>query len=197
MSFAYLIDSSLSTLISPDLVRAGLFYHIFTFLSLEGAWLFIWMICIGAISLWEIYHHHDRYKFVNKLFALGISVFIPVLIVTILIHFIIKPAIARQRPYIVYQVAAPCPKDYSFPSGHAAAAAAAATSSMWYDHNRKRDKLYLILAIGISYSRIALMCHYVGDVLIGGIIGYLAAHIFIVCCGSMIRSLAFSRHRKT
>lgn len=197
MNYIYSIDSFVTALLSPNLVRQGLFYYLFTFLSLEGAWIFLWIFCIGVICWWELYRHKDQRQFVRRVLTLAISITIPVTLVTLLVHFVIKPYIARPRPYTVYATSAPCPKDFSFPSGHAAAATAAATISMWYDHNRKRDKVYLLLAIAIAYSRIALTCHYLGDVIAGGILGYVTSYAFIYYFWSKVKSLGSFRRHKT
>ena len=70
-----------------------------------------------------------------------------------------------------------CPKDFSFPSAHAATAFAAATILTFFD--KKHRWFYYTVAILISYSRIYLGCHYFLDVIAGAIIGYIISRLLL------------------
>lgn len=63
----------------------------------------------------------------------------------------------------------------SFPSGHTATAFAVATILALYSSNRWVSLIYLLLAIGVGYSRIYLGSHFLEDVLAGSIIGIVFA----------------------
>lgn len=63
----------------------------------------------------------------------------------------------------------------SFPSGHTATAFAVATILALYSSNKWISLLYLLLAIGVGYSRIYLGQHFLEDVLAGSIIGVVFA----------------------
>lgn len=85
---------------------------------------------------------------------------------------ILKPLIARVRPYDVnaaVQLLIPRPTDFSFPSGHAAASFTAA-SALYFS----RHKLWipaLLLSALIAFSRLYLYVHYPTDVLAGMLLG--------------------------
>lgn len=64
-----------------------------------------------------------------------------------------------------------CPSDYSFPSGHAAIAWAGAYILVKFDSKKRRELVYCLIATFVSFSRIYLSCHYLGDVLAGAIYG--------------------------
>ena len=98
------------------------------------------------------------------------------LIGTLLINnMLIKNLVARTRPYEVIEgltYLIPKPREYSFPSGHAASSFAAA----WVMF-RQLPKRYgvpaLLLAILIALSRLYVGVHYPSDVLFGMISGTL------------------------
>jgi hypothetical protein len=77
---------------------------------------------------------------------------------------------ARTRPDAVRLVMAAPPLP-SFPSGHAALAAATAT--VWWLHHgwNRRTAAFLLLAVGIAYSRVYLGHHFPTDVLAGVVWG--------------------------
>jgi undecaprenyl-diphosphatase len=92
----------------------------------------------------------------------------------IMCNIIIKPMVARIRPFdvntnIILLIKAPA--DFSFPSGHTAAAFSA-TFSLAFGKN----KIWIpsaILASLIAFSRLYLYVHYPSDVLAGFILGML------------------------
>ncbi|AXY77288.1 PAP2 family protein [Paraflavitalea soli] len=59
----------------------------------------------------------------------------------------------------------------SFPSGHTVTAFAVATILALHTRNKWASLLYLILAVGVGYSRIYLGQHFLEDVLAGSIVG--------------------------
>ena len=101
--------------------------------------------------------------------ALGIDV--------IITNFIIKPIVARPRPYdaFPYLTSLVGPKeDFSFPSGHTAAAFAC-TFVMLKLMPKKYSVPALILAILIALSRVYVGVHYPSDVIGGFFIGLISA----------------------
>ncbi len=95
-----------------------------------------------------------------------------ILCTSLVINWVIKPAVARPRPFErtpALHVIGPRPRDPSFPSGHSGnAAAAAMVLSIALPAGRV---LWWLLAGGIGYSRIYLGDHFPLDVLVGGAIG--------------------------
>lgn len=63
----------------------------------------------------------------------------------------------------------------SFPSGHSTSVFALATLLALFSNNKKWNVLYLIAAVAVGYSRIYLGQHFLGDVLVGSLIGVSSA----------------------
>ncbi len=85
-------------------------------------------------------------------------------------NIVLKQLFERHRPPdTLITVSDICPKDFSFPSGHASTAFAAAFTLASFD--KKRVYLYYILALLIGISRIYLGCHYAYDVFAGAMVG--------------------------
>jgi membrane-associated phospholipid phosphatase len=96
----------------------------------------------------------------------------------LLANGIIKPLVGRERPFVHGPAASPMvwqPTTRSFPSGHAASAAAgaAALARVW----PPAAAPLTVLAALIALSRVALGVHYVGDVLVGILVGLFAASL--------------------
>ena len=93
-------------------------------------------------------------------------------------NMILKPLIARMRPFTVntaVELLIPPPTDFSFPSGHTYASFASATAV--FRNSRKIGIPALILASLIAFSRLYLYVHYPTDVLFGILHGVLAGWI--------------------
>ncbi len=65
----------------------------------------------------------------------------------------------------------------SFPSGHATSIFALATMLALFEKNKKWNVGYLVAAVAVGYSRIYLGQHFLGDVLVGSLVGVLLAVI--------------------
>lgn len=94
----------------------------------------------------------------------------------ILCNVILKPLVARIRPFDVntaIQLIVKRPHDYSFPSGHTAASVTAVVA-LYLAGEKRLWKPALILACLITFSRLYLYVHYPTDIL-GGIIAGIAA----------------------
>jgi membrane-associated phospholipid phosphatase len=63
----------------------------------------------------------------------------------------------------------------SFPSGHSTSVFAMATLLAIFDSNKGGNIIYLIVAVAVGYSRIYLGQHFLGDVLVGSLIGVATA----------------------
>lgn len=97
----------------------------------------------------------------------------------ILCNIILKPLVARMRPFEVYpaiQLLVEAPKDFSFPSGHTAAAFAAVTV-LWLKKDRSLCIPVLILACLMAFSRMYLYVHFPTDVLGGIITGIICGYL--------------------
>lgn len=105
---------------------------------------------------------------------LGITVLIALALCGVIGNLILKPWVARIRPFEANQfldLLIAKPEDFSFPSGHTMSSFAAAV--VIFLNNKKYGWAALILATVISFSRLYLYVHYPSDILIGLIIGVL------------------------
>lgn len=106
----------------------------------------------------------------------GMVVALSLLLEAICCNLLLKPCIARLRPFSVNGVndsilLLPPPADYSFPSGHTGAAFAAASALL--GSNRRWGIAACLLAVIMGFSRIYLYVHYPTDVLGGMVLGCL------------------------
>ena len=99
----------------------------------------------------------------------------------IICNVILKPIVARIRPYSINQtvhlLVTPL-KDYSFPSGHTAASFAS-VSALYLSGRKRMAAGTLIVSVLIAFSRMYLYVHYPTDVLGGLIIGLLCGWIAV------------------
>lgn len=108
----------------------------------------------------------------------GIAVAMGLVIEALCCNVVLKPLVARIRPYDVnfaVQLLIAKPNDFSFPSGHTAAAFAG-TSALYFSQSRGFIPA-LILSVLIAFSRLYLYVHYPTDVLGGIFLGILAGWI--------------------
>ena len=120
---------------------------------------------------------------IPKYRRIGLAMGIALLTGLLLCNIIMKPAIARIRPYD-YELAhfgktiallIPAQHDFSFPSGHTLASFEAAT--VLFLHNKKFGTAALILACLIAFSRLYLYVHYPTDVLFSVVLGVAIAFL--------------------
>lgn len=163
---------SLDSLVTSSIAR--LFPHniffdtIFSFLSLNGNFLFIWVF----ILLFLFFKERRKDKLVFVYFALS-------LVITLLAANFLKDIFDRPRPWTLIP-----PEDvrcmesnFSFPSGHAAGAMSGAVILAAY--NKKRKYLYYVIAALISLSRIYWQCHYLLDIIFGASLGFLVSYLIL------------------
>ena len=128
----------------------------------------------------------------------GLTVGVALLIGLLICNIVLKPPIARIRPYdlrpIDFELLINKATDFSFPSGHAIAAMEAATVLMI------RDKRFgipaLILGILVSFSRIYLYIHYPSDVITAMILGVIIGIISVVAVDAIWKKAGKLRAEK-
>jgi len=110
----------------------------------------------------------------------GYMVIVALLINVIIGNLILKPVIARIRPFDAdgtLSLLIPKPRDYSFPSGHTMSSFAAALIILYSNHIWGIFAVSLALCIG--FSRIYLLVHYASDVVAGMVIGVIISIVTI------------------
>lgn len=120
--------------------------------------------------------------FPKKTRKYGVMVIVGLLFSLLINDYILKPLIARPRPFdldidwwkaqFVYPEIIKHPDSWSFPSGHTSSSFAAATALVF----TKRKSLYIpggIMAVLIAFSRIYVHVHYPTDVIAGVVVGIL------------------------
>lgn len=163
-------DIQITQFINGLIPHNTLFDLFFSFFSLAGSSLFVWvLVIIFIVVIEEIFHPGIQKRDIKFMVYFLISFFVTVLLTDI----VIKHIIFRPRPFMALHILANCPRDSSFPSSHAATAFASALILSTFD--KKRKWFYYFIAILISLSRIYLQCHYVVDVVAGAIIGTLVS----------------------
>ena len=172
-----LIDTIITIFLRDLIPHNSFFEPVFSFLSLNGFSLAIWVaIIIITTIIEEIYHPGIQKRDKRFIFYFLLSLCIQL----VTVNYLLKPFFYRPRPTTISNIWAgralplqistkSCPIDYSFPSGHAATAFTAAFVLSYFD--KKRRWFYYIIAVLISFSRIYLGCHYFFDVVFGGLLG--------------------------
>ncbi|MPM65649.1 Undecaprenyl-diphosphatase BcrC [bioreactor metagenome] len=108
----------------------------------------------------------------------GAAILLALFFDAILCNLILKPLIARIRPFdvntAVHLLVKP-PQDFSFPSGHTTASFAA-TFALYFSRRRLWVPAF-VLACLISFSRLYLYLHYPTDVAAGILIGVAIGYV--------------------
>jgi len=167
ISLDYFLTNFLSKLIPHNVF----FDYFFSFFSLKGASILVWLLVIVIVVLLEERKNPGISK-LDKKFIILFS--ISFLLTFLLVDIVLKNIFLRPRPMLSDLI---CPHDFSFPSGHAATAFAAAAVTTFFD--KKRKWFYYSVAILIGYSRIYLSCHYLFDVIVGAIIGHIISRLLL------------------
>nr|WP_308565378.1 phosphatase PAP2 family protein [uncultured Peptostreptococcus sp.] len=158
-------DMAILDLIQSN-IRTGFMDAIMPFITQLGDAGLIWIILsIGLIIP-------------KKTRKIGFVMIIALILNGIICNIILKPMLARIRPFDVntaVKLLINKPRDFSFPSGHTSASFTAASVLFF-----RKSKLFvpsLVLAFLISFSRIYLYVHYPSDVLAGLVLGILCGYI--------------------
>lgn len=116
----------------------------------------------------------------KKTRRLGAAMAVAVILVFIIGNLILKPMIARVRPYEInstINLLVAKENDYSFPSGHTYFAFCCAT--VIFMRHKKVGTAFLIFAVFMGLSRLYLYVHFPTDVICGAVLGIIvgiAAH---------------------
>ena len=107
----------------------------------------------------------------------GFSMGAALLMGLVICNLILKPLVARIRPYdyqlehfgVTIQLLIATPHDFSFPSGHTIASFEAATALLL--HDKKLGIPAMVIAALVAFSRLYLYVHYPTDVIASIILG--------------------------
>lgn len=151
---------------SLQLLHSPFLNYIMIFITKLGNGGFIWIVA----TIYLLFQNN------NKLKREGFTIALALIIFSVFGLLILKPIIARPRPFTIDDVSILIkePRDFSFPSGHTGSSFAAA--SVMYFYNKKRGVLALILAGLIAFSRMYLFVHYPSDIIAGLILGIISAY---------------------
>ncbi len=115
----------------------------------------------------------------KKTRPVGLTSMLSIVINVLAVNVIVKPIVARPRPYDVTTALTPLVEhlsDYSFPSGHTACAFACAVV-LFRLLPKKFGIPALVLAFLVAISRLYVGVHYPTDVICGALFGTAAALI--------------------
>lgn len=110
---------------------------------------------------------------IPKTRKIGVVLAVALVFDLILCNFIVKPFVARTRPYDIntsIELLIGRQVDYSFPSGHTAAGITCAVA-LYFMRQKWLWKMTLFLSILIGFSRMYLYVHFPTDIIGGIIIG--------------------------
>ena len=147
-------------------LRCGFLDHVVPWITLLGEAGWIWIL-LAVVLLAR-----------KKTRSLGLAVAISLLVDLVLCNLLLKPLVARPRPFTYrpdLNLLVAAPRDFSFPSGHTAASFAAA-AALAFAHCR-HWRPAMALALLIALSRLYLYVHYPTDVLCGALLGVLCGLI--------------------
>ena len=146
--------------------RTALWDRLMPCISFLGTWGILWIV-ITVLCL--AVKQHRR---------LGISLAFNMGIDLIACNALLKPIVARLRPYVLnttVSLLVPPETEFSFPSGHTLFAFGAATILFMY--NKKVGTAVYVLAALIAFSRLYLYMHFPTDVFFGALFGVVLALI--------------------
>lgn len=115
---------------------------------------------------------------IKKYRKIGIIMAISLILDLLLCNIVLKPLIARPRPFTMrpwIELIIQPPGDFSFPSGHTAASFAIASALLF-----AKNRLWMptmILAVVIAYTRLYLYVHYPTDILGGIAVGFISGFL--------------------
>jgi undecaprenyl-diphosphatase len=120
-------------------------------------------LVVGAILIYIVLRKSGKRRMAWVVFAL-----VPAIIVAFQLSYVLKLWFQVPRPCVDL---ADCPITYSFPSSHAAVLFAFAVVTSLNIKKRLVWILVVVLAVLVSYSRVALNYHTPVDVLAGSLVG--------------------------
>lgn len=170
-------------------LQSSVMNYIARFFTLFGESSFVVLIIVFAIFC----------LLTKKLRKTGCSLFLAIIIGTLITNLIAKPLFARARPYVSLSddeaymawytfAGAFTESDKSFPSGHTTAAFEIALS-FFLTLNKKYSWIFPVVAVFTGFSRIYLMVHFPTDVIGGVIVGVIAGLLAYIIASAIMNKL--------
>jgi len=182
LAYLLLVDRAITNFLF-QLPHNFILNSFFGFFSIKDMSFLIWVLIFFYFVVIEEKKHKEFIIF----FILSL------IISTFLANIVIKNIVHRPRPFHQVQslklkvksykipnyelLITNYPNDFSFPSGHATFAFTAATILAYYD--KKRKKIFYLIAVLIAFSRVYLGYHYFFDVILGAFLGWLIAKVIL------------------
>ena len=144
----------------------------------SNKWIWIPFYAFLAFRIYKIYP--------QRFFSVVVFIGITIALSDQLSSSVIKNLVLRLRPCHdpsiaseVHLVNGYCGGTYGFISSHASNAFALFSFLLFLIRNKSRNLLWIVLvwAIVVSYSRIYLGAHFPGDVICGGIVGFILGFV--------------------
>lgn len=139
---------------------------LFVFITTLGDYMIIWIVITLLLFILKKLSLKKDFIFISLVYFSSFLVN----------DLILKQLFQRDRPFMQYEIFQPlilAPDSHSFPSGHTASSFVAATILSYYFP--KYRVLFYVLAIIIGFSRIYVGVHFLSDVLVGALIGFVIA----------------------
>ena len=167
-------------------LRAPVLNEIMVFITKLGDGGVFWIVVALALLVFK------------KTRKAGIQCAVAMLLTLLVVNAIMKPSIARTRPYDMIEglnILISPSHDFSFPSGHTANS----FSCAWVMLRRLPKKFgvpALVLALLISFSRLYIGVHFPSDVLGGALIAIILAEIGMFAFGKIEKEVLKARKAK-
>lgn len=132
---------------------------------------------------------------IPKTRKIGVYLAVTLVIAFLLNDRVMKPLVARDRPFIQrpeIDTIISRPSGFSFPSGHSASSFA--TAMALFLQNKKWGIGALVIASGVAFSRLYFAVHFPTDVICGSLFGILIA-IAVNLIGKRIEKYLAERKR--
>lgn len=136
---------------------------------------------------------------IKKTRWIGVCIGLALIIDLVCVDFLLKPLIARARPFTLREVELliSAPSGFSFPSGHTASSFAAATAIAAFSHKKKAAAAAAYaLACLIAFSRMYLFVHYPTDILGGAILGVMFGLAAVLAVRALRKRLPARRQKE-